>query len=80
MVLAELGEAVCSELVVGSVRCTIDGTVICALDHALSLFPVLLLEVDVSKCGCVSSCIQLIDGENREPERRGVESIDFVLL
>ena len=78
--LAALGQAVWSELVVGSVQCTIDGMVICALDHTLSLFPVLPLEVDVSKCGCVSSCIQLMDGENREPERRGVESIDFVLL
>jgi len=31
----------------------------------------------VSKCGCVSGCVQLIDGEKREPERRGVESIDL---
>jgi len=35
-VLAALREAVCSELVVGSVECTIDGTVICMLDDALS--------------------------------------------
>ena len=51
--LAALGEAVWSELVVGSVECAIDGTVvcalndgtvICALDDALSLF--LVLEVD----------------------------------
>jgi len=33
-----------------------------------------------SKCGCVPGCVQLIDGEKREPERRRVESIDFVLL
>jgi hypothetical protein len=79
-VLAALGEAVWSELVVGLVECAIDGMVICALNHALSLVLVLLLEVDVSKCGCVSGCVQLIDGEKREPERRGVESIDFVLL
>ena len=30
--LAALGEAVWSELVVGSVECAIDGTVVCALD------------------------------------------------
>jgi len=34
----------------------------------------------VSKCGCVSGCVQLIDAEKREPERTGVESIYFVLL
>jgi len=34
----------------------------------------------VSKCGCVPGCVQLIDGAKREPERRRVESIDFVLL
>jgi len=37
-VLAALGEAVWSELVVGSVECAIDGTVICALDDAHFLF------------------------------------------
>jgi hypothetical protein len=31
-VLAALGEAVWSELVVGSVECAIDGTVVCTLD------------------------------------------------
>jgi hypothetical protein len=31
-VLAALGEAVGSQLVVGSVECTIDGTVVCVLD------------------------------------------------
>jgi len=31
-VLAALGEAVWSELVVGLVECAIDGTVVCALD------------------------------------------------
>jgi len=46
-VLAALGEAEWSEVVVvGSVQCAIDGTVICALDDALSLFLLLLLEVD----------------------------------
>jgi len=44
-VLAALGEAVWSGLVVGSAECAIDGTV-CALDDALFLFFVLLLEVD----------------------------------
>jgi len=33
-----------------------------------------------SKCGCASGCVQLIDGGKRDPECRGVESIDFVLL
>jgi len=42
-VLAALGEAVWSELVVGLVECAIDGTVVCALDDALFLF---FLEVD----------------------------------
>jgi translation initiation factor IF-1 len=32
-VLAALGEAVWSELGVGSVKCTIDGTVVCALNY-----------------------------------------------
>ena len=50
------------------------------LDDALSLFLVLLLEVDTSKCRCVSGCVKLIDGEKGEPERRGVKSIDVVLL
>jgi len=45
-VLAALGEVVWSELVVGSVGCAIDGTVICVLDDALSLFLLLLVEVD----------------------------------
>jgi hypothetical protein len=44
-VLAALGEAVWSGLVVGLVECAIDGTV-CALDVALCLFFFLLLEVD----------------------------------
>ena len=42
--LAALGETVRSELVVGSVECTIDCTVICALDDALFLFS--FLQVD----------------------------------
>jgi hypothetical protein len=42
-VLAALGEAVWSELVVGLVECAIDGMVVCALDDALFLF---FLEVD----------------------------------
>jgi hypothetical protein len=45
-VLAALGEAVWSELVVVSVECTINGTVVCALDDALSLILFLLLEVN----------------------------------
>jgi len=45
-VLAALGEAVWGELVVGLVECAIDGTVKCVLDDALSLFLLLLLEVD----------------------------------
>jgi hypothetical protein len=45
-VLAALGEAVWSELVVGLVEWAIDGTVICALNDALSLFLLLLLKVD----------------------------------
>jgi hypothetical protein len=55
-VLAALGEAVWSEVVVvASVECAIDGTVICALDDgmvvcalddALFLFFIPLLEVD----------------------------------
>jgi hypothetical protein len=45
-VLATVGEAVCGELVVGSVECSIDGTVKCALDDARSLFLFLLLDVD----------------------------------
>jgi len=45
-VLAALRQAVWSELVVGSVECAIDGTVICMLHDALSRFPSLLLEVD----------------------------------
>jgi len=46
MVLAALGEARCREHVVGSVKCNIDRTVVCAFDGALShiLFP--LLKVD----------------------------------
>jgi hypothetical protein len=44
-VLAALGEAVWSELVVvDSVECAIDGTVICVLDDGLFLF--FFLEVD----------------------------------
>jgi hypothetical protein len=44
-VLAALGEAVWSEfVVVDSVECTIDGTVVCALDDVLFLF--FFLEVD----------------------------------
>jgi len=45
-VLAALGEAVWSELVVVSVECAINGTVVCALDDALSLILFLLLEVN----------------------------------
>jgi hypothetical protein len=45
-VLAELGEAVWGEHVVGSVECAIEGTVQCALDDALSLCLLLLLEGD----------------------------------
>jgi len=33
-----------------------------------------------SKRGCVHSCVQLIEGEKGEPERRPLESINFVLL
>jgi hypothetical protein len=80
VVLAALGAAVWSGLIVGSVEQVIDGMVRCVLDDALSLFLELLLEVDAAKCGCVSACVQLLDGEKREPEHRGVESIDFVLL
>jgi hypothetical protein len=44
-VLAALGEAVWSELVVvDSVECAIDGTVVCALDDGLFLF--FFLEAD----------------------------------
>jgi hypothetical protein len=46
MVLAALREAGWSELVVVSVECAIDGTVVCVLDDAYSLFLFLLLEVD----------------------------------
>jgi len=42
---AELGDAVWSGLVVGSVECVIDGTV-CALDDALCHFFFLHLKVD----------------------------------
>jgi len=45
-VLAALGEAVWSGLVVGLVECAIDCTVVCALDDALFLFFFLLVEVD----------------------------------
>jgi hypothetical protein len=45
-VLAALREAVCGELVVGFMECAIDGMVLCVLDDALSLFLLLLLEVD----------------------------------
>jgi hypothetical protein len=45
MVLAALREAVWGEIVVGLVECAIDGTVKCALDDALSLLHLLLLEV-----------------------------------
>jgi len=45
-VLAALGEVMWSELVVVSVECAIDGTVVCVLDDALSLILFLLLEVD----------------------------------
>jgi len=34
----------------------------------------------MSKCGCVPGCVQLGDGEKREPEGGRVESIDFVFL
>jgi hypothetical protein len=34
----------------------------------------------VSKCGWVPGCVQLINGKKRGPERRRVESIDFVFL
>jgi len=37
-VLAALGEAVWSGLVVGSVECAIDDTVVCALDDGVFLF------------------------------------------
>jgi hypothetical protein len=80
MVLAALGAAVWSGLIVGSVEHVIDGMVICVLNDALSLFLELLLDVDVAKFGCVSPCVQLLDGEKREPEPRGIDSIDFVLL
>jgi len=43
-VLAVLDEAVWSGLVVGSVECAIDGTVVCALDDGHFLF--LFLDVD----------------------------------
>jgi hypothetical protein len=46
MVLAALGVVVRSELVVVSVECAIDGTVVYVLDDVLSLFFFLLLEVD----------------------------------
>jgi len=45
-VLAALGEVVWSGLGVGLVECAIDGTVVCALDDALFLIFVLLLQVD----------------------------------
>ena len=44
--LAALGEAVCGELVVGLAECAIDGMVLYVLDDALSLFLLLILEVD----------------------------------
>jgi hypothetical protein len=46
MVLAALGEGVWGELVVGSVECAIDGLVNCALHDTLSLFLLLLLQMD----------------------------------
>jgi hypothetical protein len=46
MVLAALEEAVWSELVVGSVECTVDGAMICTLDDAHSLCLLILVEVD----------------------------------
>jgi len=59
-VLAALGEAVWGKLVVGSVECAIDGTVICALDDALSLFLLLLLQDDfVDTCIQMCTCIWL---------------------
>jgi len=45
-VLAALQDVVWREIVVGSVECTIDGTVICMLDDALFRFLLLLLKVD----------------------------------
>ena len=66
--LAALGEAVWSELVVGLVECAIDGTVVCALDHgtvvcalhdALFLF---FLEVDfVDMLGTVE--VSAVEGD-----------------
>ena len=44
--LASLGEVVWDELVLVSVECAIDGTVVWALDQGLSLLLHLLLEVD----------------------------------
>jgi hypothetical protein len=46
MVLAALGERVWGELVEGSVECAIDGPVNCALHDTVSLFLLLLLQVD----------------------------------
>jgi hypothetical protein len=46
-VLATHDEAVWSELVVVLVECVIDGTVVCAVKDALSLFFFLLLNKDV---------------------------------
>jgi hypothetical protein len=45
-VLTALGEAVWSGPVVSSVECTIDGTVVCALDEAIFLIFFLLVEAD----------------------------------
>jgi len=45
-VLAPLGEAVWSELMVVSVECAMNGTVVCELNDALSLIFFLLLEVN----------------------------------
>jgi len=32
------------------------------------------------KCGCIPGCVQLSDGQEQEPERQRVESIDSVPL
>jgi hypothetical protein len=86
LVLAALGEAVWSGLVVGSVECAIDGmvvcalhdgTVICALDDALCLFFYLLLEVDfVGMLGTVEVSAVASDMMLRSLTRLSVIVID----
>jgi len=82
MVLAALGGTIWSELVVGVVECGIVGMAICALGDALSLFLLLLQEVQfdvrlrtVGVCAVVGDrilrfvtllAVMVIDGDDME--------------